>query len=46
MIIQTALSAKLKKHNSHHAFITDWMHNCVEWDDCNILIENVEQKNK
>ena len=46
MRIQTALSDKLKKHSSHHASIPDWMHDCAEWDDCNILIENVEQKNK
>ena len=44
MIIQTALSDKLKKHNSHHASIPNWMHDCAEWDDCNILIEKVEQK--
>ena len=42
MRIQTALSDKLKKHSSHHAFISDWMNDCVEWDDC----EKVEQKNK
>ena len=46
MRIQTALSDKLKKHSSHHKFIPDWMHDCVEWDNCKILIENVEQKNK
>ena len=46
MRIQTALSDKLKKHNSHHASIPNLMHDCAEWDDCNILIENVEQKNK
>ena len=46
MRVQTTFNDKLKKHSSHHAFIPDWMHNCVEWDDCNILIEKVEQKNK
>lgn len=39
MRIQTTLNDMLKKHSSHHAFITDWMHDCVEWGDCNILIE-------
>ena len=24
----------------------DWMHDCVEWGDCNILFEKIEQKNK
>ena len=42
MRIQTALSDKRKKYCSHHAFIPDWMHDCVEWDDCNTLIEKVE----
>ena len=46
MRIQTALSDKLKKHSYHHASIPDWMHDCAEWDDCNILIEKIEQKNK
>ena len=46
MRVQTTFNDKLKKHSSHHAFIPDWMHDCVEWDDCNILIEKVEQKNK
>ena len=46
MRIQTALSDKLKKHSSHHASIPEWIHDCVEWGDCNILIEKVEQKNK
>lgn len=46
MRIQTALSDKLKKHSLHHAFIPDLMYDCAEWDDCNILIEKVEQKNK
>ena len=46
MRIQTALSDKLKKHSSHHTFIPDWIHDSVEWDDYNILIEKVEQKNK
>ena len=44
MRIQTALSDKLKKHSLHHAFIQYCMHDCVEWGDCNILIEKVEQK--
>ena len=46
MRIQTALSDKLKNHSSHHEFIPDWMHDCVEWRDSNILIEKVEQENK
>ena len=46
MRIQTALSDKLKKHSLHHAFIPDWMHDCVECGDSNILIEKIEQKNK
>ena len=46
MKIQTTLSDKLKNHSSHHEFIPDWMHDCVEWGDCNILIEKIEQKNK
>ena len=46
MRMKTALSDKLNKHSSHHAFIPDWMDDCVEWDDCNILTEKVEQKNK
>lgn len=46
MRIQTTLNDKLKKYSSHHTLIADWMHDCVEWDDCNILIEKFEQKNK
>ena len=46
MRIQTALSDKRKKHCSHYAFIQDWMHDCVEWGDSNILIEKIEKKNK
>lgn len=46
MRIQTTFNDKLKKHSSHHTFIQDWMHDSVEWDDCNILIKKVEQKNK
>lgn len=46
MRIQTALNDKLKMHSLHHASIQNWMHDCVEWDDCNILIEKFEQKNK
>ena len=46
MRIQTAFNDKLKKHSSHHAFIPDLMHDCVEWGDCNILFEKIEQKNK
>jgi hypothetical protein len=46
MRIQTALNDKLKKYSSHHAFIPDWIHNCAEWDDCNILIEKFEHNNK
>lgn len=44
MRIQTALSDKLKNHSSHHAFIPDWMHDCAEWENNDILIEKVEQK--
>ena len=44
MRMKTALSDKLKKHSSHHAFIPNWMHDCAECDDCNILIEKVEKK--
>lgn len=44
MRIQTALSDKLKKHSSHHASIRDWMHDCAEWGNNDILIEKVEQK--
>ena len=46
MRMQTALSNKLKKHSSHHASISDLMHDCVEWGDSNILFEKIEQKNK
>ena len=46
MRIQTTFNDKLKKHSSHYAFIPDWMHDCVEWGDCNILFEKIEQKNK
>lgn len=46
MRIQTTLNDMLKKLSSHHTFIPDWMHDCVEWDDFNILIEKFEQKNK
>lgn len=46
MRIQTALSDKLKKHSSHHTFIPDWIHDCAEWENDDILIEKVEQKNK
>jgi hypothetical protein len=45
MRIQTTLNDKLKKHSSHHTLITDWIHNCAEWDDCNILIEKFEHNN-
>ena len=44
MRIQTALSDKLKKHSSHHTFIPDWIHDCAEWENDDILIEKVEQK--
>ena len=44
MRIQTALSDKLKKHNSHHASIPNWMHYCAEWENADILIEKFEQK--
>ena len=46
MRIQTALNDKLKKHSSHHASIQNWMHDCAEWENNDILIEKVEQKNK
>ena len=46
MRVQTTFNDKLKKNSSHHAFIPDWMHDCVEWGDCNILIEKIEQKKK
>ena len=46
MRMQTALSDKLKKHSSHHAFIPDWMHDCSEWENDDILIEKIKQKNK
>ena len=46
MIVQTTFNDKLKKHSSHHEFIPDWMHDCVDWGDCNILFEKIEQKNK
>ena len=42
--MKTALSDKLKNHSSHHAFIQDWMHDCAELENDDILIENVEQK--
>ena len=44
MRVQTTFNDKLKKHSSHHASIPDWMHDCAEWENYNILIENVEQK--
>lgn len=46
MRMQPALSDKLKKHSSHHASIPDWIHNCAEWNDCNILIKKFEHNNK
>lgn len=44
MRIQTDLSDKLKKHSSHHLSIPDWIHDCAEWKNEDILIEKVEQK--
>lgn len=44
MRIQTTLSNKLKKNTSHHASIPDWILDCAEWENNDILIENVEQK--
>ena len=44
MRIQTALNDMLKKHGSHHASIPDWMHDCAEWENVDILIEKVERK--
>lgn len=46
MRIQTKLNDMLKKFSSHDTFIPDWMHDCVEWGDYNILFEKIEQKNK
>ena len=46
MRIQTTLNDMLKKHNSHHTFIPDWIHDCAEWENDDILVEKVEQKNK
>lgn len=46
MRIQTALNDKLKKLSSHHTFIPDWIHDCAKWENNDILIEKVEQKNK
>ena len=45
MRVQTTFNDKLKKHSSHHAFIPDWMHDCAEWENDDILIEKFEQKN-
>ena len=42
MRVQTTFNDKLKKHRLHYAFIQDWMHDCVEWGDCNILIQKFE----
>ena len=44
MRVQTIFNDKLKKHSSHHTFIPYWMHDCVEWENDDILIEKVEQK--
>lgn len=44
MRIQTTLNDMLKKLSLHHASIPDWIHDCAEWDDCNILIQKFEQK--
>lgn len=46
MRIQTTFNDKLKKHSSHNASIPDWIHDCAEWGNDDILIEKVEQKNK
>lgn len=46
MRVQTTFNDKLKKHSSHHAFVPDWMNYCAEWENDDILIEKVEQKNK
>lgn len=45
MRMQTALSNKLKKNTSHHVSIHDWIHDCAKWENVDILIEKVEQKN-
>ena len=44
MRTQTALSDKLKKNSLHNTSIPDWIHDCVEWENNDILIEKVEQK--
>lgn len=46
MRVQTTFNDKLEKYSSHHTFIPDWMHDCVEWENDDIIIEKVEQKNK
>lgn len=46
MRVQTTFNDMLKKLSSHHTFIQDWMHDCAEWENDDILIEKVEQKNK
>ena len=38
------VSKMIKKHSSHHEFIPDWIHDCAEWENDDILIEKVEQK--
>ena len=44
MRIQTELSDNLKKHSSRHTFFPDWIHDCAEWENDDIIIEKVEQK--
>lgn len=42
MRIQTTLNDMLKKLSSHLTFIPDWIHDCAEWENDDILIEKVE----
>ena len=46
MRVQTTFNDKLKRHRWHSAFIPDGIGDCVDWGDCNILFEKIEQKNK
>ena len=46
MRIQATLNDMLKKLSSHRTFIQNWIHDCAEWENDDILIEKVEQKNK
>ena len=44
MRVQTTFNYKRKKHCPHHEFIPDWIHDCAEWENDDIIIEKVEQK--